>query len=96
VAHVAAESGRLPPNFDQWTLANKDGWTVAHEAAKWGHIPRGFDMWDVGDVFGITVAKVAMRNKFLTQQEYAEWKAGKAIRDVMASSSNNYTEVGML
>jgi hypothetical protein len=29
IAHVAAEHGLLPPDFDQWDLADKYGRTVA-------------------------------------------------------------------
>jgi len=32
VAHVAAEAGHLPLDFNQWALADESGWTVAHEA----------------------------------------------------------------
>lgn len=49
----------LPPGFDQWDLADEDGWTVAHEAAQYGHLPPGFDQWGLANKDGWTVAHVA-------------------------------------
>lgn len=39
VAHLAAETGKLPPDFDQWTLQTDDAKTVAHILAEKGEIP---------------------------------------------------------
>ena len=58
VAHVAASEGHLPPDFDQWGLADDSGWTVAHEAASEGHLPPDFDRWEIADDTGWTVADV--------------------------------------
>ena len=55
----AAREGALPPDFDGWDLADKDGWTVAHKAAIFGHLPPGFDGWDLADKNGWTVAHAA-------------------------------------
>ena len=60
VAHVAAERGPMPPDFDRWELSDTYGWTVAHVAATHGHLPPGFDRWAIRDKFGRTVAREAM------------------------------------
>jgi hypothetical protein len=51
-----ARSGDLPADFDQWGLANKNGWTVAHTAALHGHLPDNFDQWELANENGWTVA----------------------------------------
>jgi hypothetical protein len=59
-ASKAAWDGSLPPDFDQWDLADdKTGWTVAHAAARSGHLPPDFDRWDLADKNGLTVRQVA-------------------------------------
>ena len=40
-----AAKGELPPDFDQWRLADENGRTVAHVAAESGHLPKGFKHW---------------------------------------------------
>ena len=57
-----ARAGTLPADFDQWALADADGWTVAHEAARFGSLPADFDQWALADGYtGRTVAHVAVR-----------------------------------
>jgi hypothetical protein len=53
-------SGTLPPNFNQWQLATKRGWTVAHVAAKYGHLPADFDQWGLVDNGGLTVLRLLL------------------------------------
>jgi hypothetical protein len=55
-----ARSGDLPADFDQWGLADENGWTVAHTAALHGHLPVGFNMWDMSNNGGWTVAHAAV------------------------------------
>jgi hypothetical protein len=49
----------LPPGFDQWDLADKDGWTLAHWAVMPGRLPPGFNQWRLADKKGLTVAELA-------------------------------------
>ena len=39
VAHLAAEEGKLPPNFDRWELLTENGKTVAHILAELDQLP---------------------------------------------------------
>jgi hypothetical protein len=39
------DRGSLPADFNDWTLANKNGWTVAYEATCRGHLPAEFKDW---------------------------------------------------
>jgi hypothetical protein len=55
----------LPPDFDRWELAYKDGRTVAHVAAWRGHLPPNFDRWELADKDGRTVAQVAYESEHL-------------------------------
>ena len=50
-----ARDGTLPPDFDQWDIANNHGWTVAHEAAAAQHLPPDFDRWELANEDGYTV-----------------------------------------
>jgi len=61
VAHVAAEQGHLPADFDQWELADKNGKTVAHVAAMYGSLPADFSHWELVDKRGKTVAHTAVK-----------------------------------
>jgi hypothetical protein len=49
----------LPDDFNDWDLANKEGWTVAHAAASEGWLPKGFNQWELADCDGWTVAHEA-------------------------------------
>jgi hypothetical protein len=49
----------LPIDFDQWDLADDNGWTVAHCATSHGCLPVDFKQWDVADRDGWTVAHSA-------------------------------------
>ena len=55
---MAAGWRHLPKDFNQWELADKDGWTVAHEVAAHGYLPNDFQLWDLTDKEGRTVRKV--------------------------------------
>ena len=57
--YAQARAGTLPADFDQWELADADGWTVAHAAARFGRLPADFDQWELADASGWTVAQVA-------------------------------------
>ncbi|MDR1083333.1 MAG: hypothetical protein LBP22_00365 [Deltaproteobacteria bacterium] len=48
-------TGRLPKDFDQWSPADKWGWTVALAAAAAGHLPEKFNRWELADQDGWTV-----------------------------------------
>jgi hypothetical protein len=52
-------SHSLPDDFDQWRVANEDGWTIAHEAAMRGCIPADFNQWELANEDGRTVAHTA-------------------------------------
>jgi hypothetical protein len=67
VAHVAEMYGGLPTDFNQWGLADKDGWTVAHDAARYGDLPEGFSQWDLVDGSGVRVSDLA-------EEQYMQWK----------------------
>lgn len=56
VAHIMAERGTLPKDFDVWQLEDENGTSVAHVAAANGHLPPWFDMWYLSDRDGVTVA----------------------------------------
>jgi hypothetical protein len=64
-ARDIAAQGELPPDFDQWALANDVGWTVAHVGALHGNLPvlepDGFNQWSLADNKGWTVAHEAAR-----------------------------------
>lgn len=58
LAHIAAERGNLPEDFDKWDLRDCKNKTVAHMAAEHGNIPEGFDWERYGlmrDIEGRTV-----------------------------------------
>ena len=58
--YAQARFGHLPPDFDQWELADGyKGRTVAHVAARWGCLPLDFSHWDLSDRNGRTVAQEA-------------------------------------
>jgi hypothetical protein len=59
VAVVAVAAGTLPADFDRWSLADENGWTVAHEAAEQDALPEDFDQWEISNDKGWTVAHVA-------------------------------------
>lgn len=59
VAHRAARMGKLPDDFDEWTIATDTGWTVAHEAAYAGTLPASFVHFELADSRGVTVGDVA-------------------------------------
>ena len=68
VAHYVIFWGhRLPEDFDQWDLADKNGDTVAHLAAGLGLLPENFDQWGLVNMDGVTVRDV-----------YDEWRARNA------------------
>lgn len=53
--------GYLPKGFDQWDLANNEGWALAHEVAKYpDSLPDSFKGWDWADKQGTTVAHEMM------------------------------------
>ena len=54
-----ASTGTLPWNFDQWDLADENGWSVAHEAAAFSNLPKDFNQWDLISKKGWTVAQIA-------------------------------------
>jgi hypothetical protein len=59
-----AENGTLPAYFNQWDLANKDGWSVAHSAAYCGNLPSHFTQWELmswNNGNSVSVAHVAAR-----------------------------------
>jgi hypothetical protein len=71
-----AEKGTLPADFDQWELADKDGWTVAHQAAYYGHLHGTSDLWGLADKDGWTVAHVAAHQGHLPTDlpaDFAYW-----------------------
>jgi hypothetical protein len=39
--------GHLPPDFNQWDLTDKDGYTVAQTAYEYNRLPPNFDKWDL-------------------------------------------------
>ena len=71
-ASKAAWDGSLPPDFDQWDLADEGGMTVAHTAAKSGHLPPDFDRWDLADKRGQTVREVAERRLHILRAHVSE------------------------
>jgi hypothetical protein len=61
----SAIDGTLPVDFDEWSIANREGFTVAHVAAQYGHLPADFSQWELADKDGWTVAHMAVRNGHL-------------------------------
>lgn len=53
----------FPEGFNQWSLANKNGWTIAHLAVQDKRtskaLPEDFDQWNLRDRRGWTVAHEA-------------------------------------
>ena len=66
-----ARDGTLPPDFDQWDLADEQGWSVAHEAAAAQHLPPDFDRWELADMDGYTV-RDAHKNCRKALEAYSE------------------------
>ena len=54
-----ASKGALPDGFDQYDLADNNGWTVGHSLGLHGHLPDDFNHYDLADHNGLTVAQVA-------------------------------------
>jgi hypothetical protein len=71
-AYALAITGNLPAKFDQWGLANSDGWTVAHAAAMNGPLPLNFDLWGLDNETGWTVAHEAARYGQLPDS-FSQW-----------------------
>ncbi len=70
VAHMAAEQGNLPRDFNIWDLADNKNKSVAHVAAEHGNIPKGFDWKHYGlmrDNEGRTVYHAAARGGCLPE-----------------------------
>ena len=59
VAHAAVFFNCLPKDFNQWQLADKNGWTVAHQAAALKMLPQNFNQWDLASNYNKTVAHAA-------------------------------------
>jgi hypothetical protein len=73
-----AETGAFPADFDQWGLADKNGWTLAHDAAAYGQLPVlgpvGFSMWDMSNNAGWTVAHVVVSaQEVLLPEDFDQW-----------------------
>lgn len=68
----AARKGKLPPDFDRWDLADKDGWTVAHITAQKHQLPLGFNRWRLVDIAGRSVAQVAEDKNKLPRSNWHE------------------------
>ncbi|WP_419635178.1 hypothetical protein [Thiolapillus sp.] len=80
-----ARDGTLPPDFDQWALANEFGRSVAHVAAIYGHLPPDFDRWEISDATGCTIAHEAAYHGHLPPDFYRWTLAtnnGITVRDV--------------
>lgn len=80
-----AAEGKLPPDFDQWAIADEVGRSVAHVAAIFGHLPPDFDQWGIMNNEGWTVAHSAAFHGHLPAdfdrwdlKDFAEW----SVRDV--------------
>ena len=80
-----AREGTLPEGFDQWHLADEDGWTVAHVAAGWRHLPKDFNQWELADKDGWTVAHEVAAHGYLPN-DFQLWdltdKEGRTVREV--------------
>lgn len=61
-AHMDAHRA-LPEGFNQWTLADPDGWSVAHVAARMGLLPDTFGDWTLATNYGDTVAHEYLRSR---------------------------------
>lgn len=71
VAHRAARMGKLPDDFDEWSIATDTGWTVAHEAAYAGTLPASFVRFELADSRGVTVGDVAAQMEQLQRPQEA-------------------------
>jgi hypothetical protein len=60
-------------DFDQWTLANENGWSAAHCAATCGRLPVDFNQWDIADANGRTVGHTAALFGHLPK-DYSQWE----------------------
>jgi hypothetical protein len=70
---ATGRKGGLPEDFDQWTLANKDGWTVAHEAACYHRLPANFNQWGLATKEGWTVAHTVAGGEYLPE-DFSQWE----------------------
>jgi hypothetical protein len=81
---VQARHCHLPDGFDQWDLADGDGWTVAHEAAKWGHSPPppGWDEKVLGlkDRHGLTVRMTLGHFNYFPESRYEQTTSEEIIK----------------
>jgi hypothetical protein len=101
-----AKEGALHAGFDQWELANKEGYTVAHVAAWGGHLPvlgpADFDRWDLADRDGWTVAHSMVTERELPET-FNQWtlanKDGWAVAHVAAQWGHlpkNFDQWGLI
>jgi hypothetical protein len=72
IAHLAAQYGCLPPDFNSWYLRDNRGWTVAHDAAYYNHLPSDFNQWDLANDGGWTVAHIAAYYNHLPS-DFNQW-----------------------
>jgi hypothetical protein len=74
-----AKTGKLSPEFSDWSLADKKGKTIAHEAAMYRNLPADIDrdIYKLADKYGKTVAHEAAWRKHLPPEferpDYEQW-----------------------
>ncbi len=84
----------FPKSFDQWELADENGWTVAHIAAVTNHLPEDFSLWSLASNTGWTVAHTAAAYGYLPKDFHLThpdiWKLksniGTSVEDVAQKS----------
>jgi hypothetical protein len=72
-AHTLLVVGKLPVEFKQWGLVNKNGWTIAHQAAFGGRLPVEFKQWDMANTNGWTVAHVVVAIHRHLPADFNQW-----------------------
>lgn len=55
IAHLCAQLGNLPDDYNDWWITNFQGKTVAAAAAESGHIPENFHFWNIQGRNGIII-----------------------------------------
>lgn len=85
LAHLAAQLGHLPAEFDAWDFLDMKGQTVAYVAAVYGALPATFKHLSIANRSGWTVAhEMASRGRLPAAFDGWHWKdeAGQRVIDV--------------
>jgi hypothetical protein len=74
-----ARKGILPIDFNQWDLANWNGWTVAHVVVEHGHLPADFSQWGLIDNNGLSVLRHFLQKTSVSDKFMERWCAEKPL-----------------